>query len=194
VTRGSQNPILAPGVARGRRAFLAPVWLTLLGVVVFGAMALNIWRGQATTTVIVLRHAEKQLGAIADAPLSPEGAARAESLARLFGNARSAGTIEAIYVSDTRRTRDTAAPLAQLLGLTPIARDANEVAALAHEILEQQRGRVVMVVGHSNTVPTLIAELTQGRVQVAIGDNYYGQVWIVSRPSFGPAGLAQLRF
>ncbi len=163
-------------------------------MVVFVAMALNIWRGQATTTVIVLRHAEKQLGAIADAPLSPEGAARAESLARLFGNAKSAGTIEAIYVSDTRRARDTAAPLAQLLGLTPIARDPNEVAALAHEILKQQRGRVVMVIGHSNTAPALIAELTQGRVQVAIGDNDYGQVWIVSRPSFGLAGLAQLRF
>jgi broad specificity phosphatase PhoE len=173
---------------------MAPVWLTLLGFLLFGAMALSIWRGQATSTVIVLRHAEKQLGAIADAPLSPEGAARAQSLARLFGSARSVGSIEAIYVSDTRRARDTAAPLAQLLGLTPMVRDPKNAVALAREILGQHRGRVVLVVGHSNTVPPLLAELTDGRVQVAIGDNDYGQIWIVSRPSFGPAGLAQLHF
>ncbi len=157
-------------------------------------MALSIWRGQATTTVIVLRHAEKQVGTIEDAPLSPEGAQRAVSLAQLLGAARAVGAIEAIYISDTRRSRDTAAPLAQQLGLTPMVRDPKQADKLVREILDQHRGRVVLVVGHSNTVPDLISQLTRGRVQIAIGDYDYGQAWVVSRPSFGPAGLVQLHF
>lgn len=158
------------------------------------AFAWGAWRSQATTTVIVLRHAEKQIGAIADAPLSPEGAERAESLARLFGDVRSVGNIEAIYVSDTRRSRDTAAPLARRLGLTAMVRDPRDSKALLRELLHQHRGRIVLVVGHSNTVPELIAALTEGRVQVAIGENDYGQAWVISRPSFGPAALVQLHF
>jgi 2,3-bisphosphoglycerate-dependent phosphoglycerate mutase len=194
VTDNSTPPALAPGVARGRRAFFAPVWLTLLGFLLFGLLSINVWRSQATSTVIMLRHAEKQLGTISDAPLSLEGERRAESLARLFGGGKAVGMIEAIYVSDTRRAKDTVKLLAEQLGLTPIVRDPADAQGLANELLERHRGRVVLVVGHSNTIPPLLAELTSGRVAIAIGENDYGQAWVVSRPSFGPASVVQLRY
>lgn len=170
------------------------MWLALLGFVLFGLLAVNVWRGQATTTVIALRHAEKQLGTIADAPLSLDGERRAESLARLFSGGKAVGMIEAIYVSDTRRSRDTVKLLADQLGLTPLVRDPKDARGLANEILERHRGRVVLVVGHSNTIPPLLAALTDDRVGIAIGDNDYGQAWVVSRPTFGPASVVQLRY
>lgn len=194
MTDNSHSPALAPGIARGRRAFFAPVWLTLLGFILLGLLSINVWRGQATTTVIALRHAEKQLGTIKDAPLSIEGERRAESLARLFGGGKAVGMIEAIYVSDTRRARDTVKLLAEQLGLTPIVRDPADAGGLANELVERYRGRVVLVVGHSNTIPPLLAELTGGRVAIAIGENDYGQAWVISRPSFGPASVVQLRY
>jgi broad specificity phosphatase PhoE len=173
---------------------MAPVWITALIGLLGLAWVYNLWRNQSTTTIIALRHAEKQLGTIEDPPLALEGERRALALAQMFATGKPLGTVEAIFVSDTRRARDTAAPLAARLGLTPMTRDPADVEALVGEILDQYRGRVVMVVGHSNTVPALIAELSDGRVQVAIGENDYGQLFAVSRPSYGPAGLLQMRY
>jgi 2,3-bisphosphoglycerate-dependent phosphoglycerate mutase len=51
-----------------------------------------------------------------DPPLSPDGAAQA----RLVGARLATAGIDAIYVSTMRRTAQTAAPLAELLGLTPV--------------------------------------------------------------------------
>jgi 2,3-bisphosphoglycerate-dependent phosphoglycerate mutase len=51
-----------------------------------------------------------------DPPLSPEG----EAQARLTGARLAAARIDAIYVSTMRRTAQTAAPLADRLGLTPV--------------------------------------------------------------------------
>ncbi|MCS6946113.1 MAG: histidine phosphatase family protein [Steroidobacteraceae bacterium] len=189
-----REPVRAPGIARGRRTFFAPVWLLLVAAALFAALLFTLWRGQMTTSIIVVRHAEKQLGTIADPPLAPEGQRRAHALADLFATGRSVGAIQAIYVSNTRRARETAAPLALRLGLTPRDRDPRGVRALAREILREHAGQVVLVVGHSNTVPPLISELTEGRFQISMSEDDYGQLYIVSRPSVGPAGLVQMRF
>ena len=62
---------------------------------------------------------EKDPGTIDDPPISPEGEARAQRLAQMFGGGGS-GRIDAIYVSDDRRAQQTAAPLAERLHLTPV--------------------------------------------------------------------------
>ena len=59
-----------------------------------------------------------------DPALAPEGRAQAE----LVGERLASEPIDAIYVSNLRRTSETAAPLAARLGLTPIVdRDLREV-------------------------------------------------------------------
>jgi 2,3-bisphosphoglycerate-dependent phosphoglycerate mutase len=59
-----------------------------------------------------------------DPALAPEGRAQAE----LVGERLASEPIDAIYVSNLRRTAETAAPLAARLGLTPIVdRDLREV-------------------------------------------------------------------
>ena len=66
----------SPSLTRRRRTFLAPVWLfwllAMAGVFML-AMAFAYWNSATTTTIVLVRHAEKQVGAISDAPLSPEG-------------------------------------------------------------------------------------------------------------------------
>src|SRR5258705_10242316 len=103
-----------------RRPLLTPVWLTLLLGVFVAAAAAWLWSSQTTTTVIVVRHAEKELGTIEDPPLSQAGEQRAADLARIFGDKSPTTSIDAIFVSDTRRSERTAAPLAQRLGVTPV--------------------------------------------------------------------------
>ena len=68
--------------------------------------------------------------------------------------------VNAIVTTPLRRARDTAAPLAKALGLTPQiveARGAAHAPAVA-DVVRAQTG-VVLVVGHSNTVPAVIAAL-----------------------------------
>jgi ketosteroid isomerase-like protein len=78
---------------------------------------------------------------------------RAEILAHVAG----AAGVKAIYHSDTRRTRQTAEPLAKELGLTPIIYPPKENDTLVTRIFAEHEGETVLVVGHSNTVSTIIA-------------------------------------
>lgn len=84
----------------------------------------------------------------------PEGVVRAQALAHAAGLAG----VTAVYHSDTNRTRDTAAPLARALGLTPVVYPANDVAGVVAQVFADHRGETVLVVGHSNPVPLIIAE------------------------------------
>src|SRR5688500_12209475 len=95
----------SPSLTRRRRTFLAPLWLLAMAGVFMLAMAFAYWNSATTTTIVLIRHAEKQVGAISDAPLSPQGEIRASRLAQMFGDSESFGRIGKIYVTDTRRTQ-----------------------------------------------------------------------------------------
>lgn len=116
-----------------------------------------------TTVVLVVRHAERAPGS-GDPPISEIGQARARALAQI---GRTAG-VSAIVTTQLMRTRQTAAPLAEALGLTPVTVSTQgelgaHVAAVAAAV-RQQAGGVVLVVGHSNTVPAIVAALGGVRV------------------------------
>ena len=88
-----------------------PIWLSVLGALVvmsFLGFEIWVWATADSTTIIVVRHAEKEAGG-GDPPLSPAGLARAELLGRMFGDVRAPGRIDAIYVSPTVRSQMTAA-------------------------------------------------------------------------------------
>ena len=143
-----------PRIARRRGIFFAPMWIFAFLVLAGLVVALNVWRSAATTTFIVLRHAEKQLGSIDDPPLSADGLVRANRLAELLVTARSSlGQVQAVYASDTRRAEQTATPLAQRLGVAIQRYPARDIEALIDRIRTDHAGDVVLIVGHSNTVP-----------------------------------------
>ncbi len=113
--------------------------------------------GQETTIVYLLRHAEPQYPAPADAPRDPflnkAGWARAARLAEVLQDAG----IDRILSTDLRRTRSTATPLAERLGLEIEIYDPYRLEALATD-LKQSPG-VILVSGHSNTTPELVRRL-----------------------------------
>jgi len=184
-------------ITHHRRPFLLPVWLSfaaffaLFLVVVAGYF---VYRSATTTTVVVLaRHAEKDLSSIQDPPLSPEGEQRAERLAQMFGRSKGVGHIDAIYVSDARRTEQTAAPLAERLGKQAIVVPAADIRGLASRVMHEHAGGSVLIVGHSNTVPELIHEL--GDIDVPpIADDEYDTLYVLSIPSFGHASVLRMEY
>lgn len=101
------------------------------------------------TTIIIVRHAERE--GTADS-LSATGVVRANDLAQAVRTAN----LHAVYCSDTRRARDTAAPAATLMHLPLEEYPAQECKALIGRIMRDHVGESVLIVGHSNTVPVLI--------------------------------------
>lgn len=182
-----------PAITRHRRPFLAPIWLPALAGAVVLALAIFILHDVSTTTVVIVRHAEKALGTIEDPPLSPEGEQRSERLALMFGDATGAGRLDAIYVTNTRRTQQTAAPLATRLRLVPVVMSASDVGGMAAHVLRDHRGGTVLIVGHSNTMPQLIRELSGKEIE-PIADADYSNIYVLSVPHFGNASLVRLKY
>lgn len=145
------------------------------------------WWFNPLTTVILVRHAEKGPGQ--NPPLTEIGHKRAGALA----HALSSAGVDAIFVSDALRTQQTADSAAALLGLTPEIISANSVDELANRIKSDHRGEVVLVVGHSNTVPQVIEKLGISSPP-AIPDTEYDNMFILHRPKYGPRKLTHLKY
>ena len=187
-----------PSLTRRRRTFLAPLWLVWLLVMgtfaLIGASFLH-WRSATSTTIVLVRHAEKELGAISDAPLSPEGEQRADRLANMFGDTQRFGRLGKIYVTNTRRTQQTAMRLSQRLGLVSEVVDAKiDSKELAHRVLDENRGGRVLVVGHSNTVPELVHILSGAESVPSIGEDEYDTMYVVTVPSIGKASVLRIKY
>jgi broad specificity phosphatase PhoE len=140
-----------------------------------------------STVVILVRHAEKASQTDKDPLLSAEGTARAAALARAV---RDAG-VEAVLVTPYQRTRLTAQGVleAQHLTAEPIAVTADVAAharSVASAIRDHHAGQVVLVVGHSNTIPAIIGALG-GPVMPDLCDAAYANLFtLVIAPTGTP--------
>jgi broad specificity phosphatase PhoE len=107
------------------------------------------------TTVVLVRHGEK-VDESADPDLSEAGKGRAEALRRTLA----AAPIERVFVTQYKRTQQTAAPTAEANRLTPVVIQARGGAPVfADSIRKAPAGSTVLVVGHSNTLSAIIEAL-----------------------------------
>jgi broad specificity phosphatase PhoE len=135
----------------------------------------------AQKLVYVVRHAERADGGAAsgqmatqtDPPLSAAGEARATRLAAMLADAG----VRAVFATEYRRTQDTGKPLAARLGVAVEATPSRDVPALVSRLKATHADDIVLVVGHSNTVPAIIKAL--GGPDVTIGDDEYDSIFVV---------------
>jgi len=142
----------------------------------------------AQKAVFVVRHAERA-DQTPDSPLSGQGRARAESLARLL---RDAG-VSAIFVSQFQRTTQTAQPLAAMLKVSPVVVPAADVAGLVRRVQGADSNRSVLIVGHSDTVPAIVKALGCVEEIVIDVDDFDRLFVVVPRAVLRPA-LLELHF
>jgi broad specificity phosphatase PhoE len=184
-----------------RRPFLAPIWLTVIAVVGsvlvlgFAACTVWVWATAGSTTIVVIRHAEKDVSVSAtDPPLNQAGQARAALLARMFGDGKVLGHLDAIYVTPALRNRLTAAPLAASLGISATVVPPEDARGLARRVLRDHGGGRVLIVGHSDTVPAIVAALSGYDKVPEMGADEYGTMYIVTVPRIGHANLLRLNY
>jgi broad specificity phosphatase PhoE len=153
----------------------------------------------AEQVIFVVRHAERADGGAPagapvapgmtanDPPLSAAGEQRAARLASMLA----AASVRHIFVTEYRRTAQTAAPLAARLGLTPSVTAARDADALVSQ-LRRAEGNV-LVVGHSNTIPGLLTKLGLTET-ITLADNDYDDIFVVFRDATGKASLVRLKY
>ena len=145
----------------------------------------------AQKLVIIVRHAERADGgsmspnAQTDPLLSAAGEARAKRLAGMLAESG----VTAIYATEYKRTQDTAKPIAQKLGLDVRTRKAQDSAGLAAALKAEHAKDIVLVIGHSSSMPGVIKAL--GGPAVTIPDEEYGVIYFLV-PATGT--LAKIRY
>ena len=150
-------------------------------------------RPSTPSLVLLVRHAEKAAEPVSDPPLTAAGVTRAQALAAAL---RDAG-VTAVITTQLRRTRETAHPLAIARGLTPEVIPISRATIPAHveaavAAVRRHPGGVVLVVGHNNSVPAIIAGLGGPRLP-EICESTYGDLFILQLSS-GEARLVRAHY
>ena len=166
-------------------------------IVAYIAVAIGLawfFESQSTTTVIFIRHAEKDLPQLDNPGLSDQGRVRVAELTRQLIDADVVAGIDAIYSTSYRRNTETVQPLAKILNLEINYYNPTENEEVLENILDNHKGKIILVVAHSNTVPILIADLGASKNVPPIAEHEYDNIYIVSIPWFGKTKTIRLRY
>jgi broad specificity phosphatase PhoE len=138
-----------------------------------------------TTTVWIVRHAEKETTGT-DPDLSPPGKVRAEALAKELQQQK----ITAIFTTPYKRTTQTGEAVKKAAGLQAIQTySPTDLQAFAAKVLNEYRGKSVLIVGHSNTVIPTVVALGATKPFDTLADDDYDMLFKVT---IGPDGKATL--
>ncbi len=165
-------------------------------IVLYTAIAIGLawfFESQATTTIIFFRHAEQTSHDEVDPPLSEAGQRRVAELTRQLVDADVVAGIDAIYSTPYIRSLETARPLADQLDLPINSYAADDTEEILDTILKNHKGKIILVIGHSNTLPVLIANLGASKKVPAIAQNEFDNIYVISIPWFGKTKTIRLR-
>jgi phosphohistidine phosphatase SixA len=146
--------------------------------------------------VFALRHADRKPDPEDD--LTPAGIDRAKLLARMLAESG----IQKAYCSDAVRTQLTIQPLMKLLGsnLDVVIVDTKGVGGIeghVKHIVDKVNAlpgdAVAAVVGHSNTIGSIIKILT-GQSIDPIADHEFDKLFLLSIPATGASTIALMRY
>jgi len=147
----------------------------------------------AVTTIVVVRHAEKE-SVGTDPSLNAAGVSRAQALAKVAANAH----VASIYVTQYRRTIETAQPLidavhvpAMQIGID-LSNPGDYPQRLAGTIRSRDGGKTVLVVTHSNVLPAVVKALA-GVTVPPLRDDEYDRLYVITLRG-GTAGVVAARY
>ncbi len=124
------------------------------------------------TVLYLVRHAEKATGD--DPELTAAGHERANALQQRLQDT----PLAAVYTTAFRRTRQTVAGVAESHGLRLQDYDARASADATRTLLTQHRCQHILIAGHSNTLPALLAGAGINGV-AELDETQYGDLFIV---------------
>lgn len=139
-----------------------------------------------------MRHAEKELDddKNKNPNLTDEGAERAEHLQYVLQNVK----FSSIYTTNFNRTIQTIQPVSLAKGIQPNYYSPMDGKATLDEIMGNHKGKNVLIVGHSNTIPMMLNMLIGEEKYEQFPDDAYGELYIVNILRSGEAVITLLSF
>lgn len=128
------------------------------------------------TTYYLIRHAEKNRTDVTnkDPDLNEKGLERAMKWAEVFKDV----DFDLVYATDYKRTKQTATPTAKSKKLQILSYDPSKL--FSSEFQKSTKGKTVLVVGHSNTTPTLANKILNKEKYQFINDRNNANLYIVT--------------
>lgn len=176
-------------VRRRRRRIVA---IALFLVTAFGLAW--FFESQATTTVILVRYGELVSRDLPNPGLSDAGRDRSQELVRLLAEVDVEAGLDGIFANRFRYTQEMAEPLAKQLSLPVQVVDMTDIRGLGERILQDYKGKIVLVVAGGDTISALIKELHGSSRIPAIAESEFDNLYIVSIPWYGKVKTLRLRY
>jgi len=128
------------------------------------------------STFYLIRHAEKVRTnkSDRDPALNKKGIIRAQNWKEYFINK----DISKIYSTNYKRTLETVKPIQEAIGLTAILYSPSNIDY--KDFISSNEGEVVLIVGHSNTIPNFVNELVNDQVYDQIDDLNNSNLYVVN--------------
>lgn len=157
------------------------------------------WGDPEWTFFFIVRHAEK-VDQSSNPDLSPRGYARATSLGGVLKKAN----INAVFATEKLRSQKTAEAAQKVMGRVPLytyppapqqASDAMAEAQWLENQLLVNKGKRLLVVGHSNTVTRMVNTLRgPGSVLLELKEDDYSTIFIVASRGLGQSEYIRKRY
>jgi len=128
----------------------------------------------STTRIYIVRHGER-LNTSDTTSLSEAGYERAETLALVMADKN----LDSIFVSPYARTRQTAQPIAERLGIVPVEYNPRPTELIASR-LKRIKGKNILVVGHSDTILEVVKWLEAKPARQKIESTDFDNLLIVT--------------
>ena len=169
--------------------------VSIAGFVLFSTGMAWFFELQATTTVIVARYAEQSVLTSLDPGLSPQGRLRAVELSRVLSEVDVVAGVDAIFVAPLRSAVETSVPLTTVNNVPVHTMESPEdVEALVLRILDEYKGKIVLVITEPEIIQPLIAEMHGSKKLPEMADSEHDNLYIVSIPWFGKVKTLRLRY
>jgi len=84
--------------------------------------------------------------------------------------------------------------VADALELQIMMYDEADTETFLETVVREYKGKIILVVGHSNTVPAMIANMGASKTVPPIADDEYDNIYLVSIPWFGKTKTIRLRY
>ena len=166
-------------------------------IIAYIAVAIGLawfFESQATTTIIFVRHAEESSSQDDNSSLTREGEIRSAELARQLVDADVIAGIDAIYSTSFQHSKETALPISNALNIPIEIYDIGNTELIIEDIIKLHKGKIILVVGHSNTLPLMIGNMGASKDVPKIDDFEYDNIYLVSIPWFGKTKTIRLRY
>jgi len=141
------------------------------------------------TTFILVRHAETSGGG-SNPVLSAAGQARAQELNRVLSRLN----LAAVYSTDFSRTKQTVQSTATAHALSVITYDPFSPDALLTQTLNTFPKGIVLIVGHSNTIPALLNLMVGANTFPDLEESEYDNLFVAQVSSKGDATVIHMKY